>query len=181
MRNLLYLLFIGLFIAGCNLIKSEDDPCGPQHDEFFRFNNGGTLFGIDFPTNTYVESNNRVFQWSTPLFENVCPKKHVGVSATFQLDINQQLPVNTRVFSAFAFFFEQSIPFQDLNQVGESEFRDYNGDFGLKQAFDPDPGWFNVYVEIEFPTTGVYSQDSLYLLTVWKNVDLFVSYKEFKE
>lgn len=115
------------------------------------------------------------------LFENVCPKEHVDVLATFQLEANPQLPLTTRVFSAFAFFFEQSIPLKESSFTGDSEFRDHEGNFGLKQAFDPDPGWFNVYVEIEFPTTGVYSQDSLYLLSTWKNVDLSVFYKEFKK
>ena len=96
------------------------------------------------PSNTYVKDGDRVFQWTTPLYENVCPKEHVSVQATFQLDPNQMLPLETRVIAAYAFFFEENIPVTETSAMGNSEFRDHESNFGIKQAFDPDPGWFNV-------------------------------------
>ncbi|MFQ5445644.1 MAG: hypothetical protein ACE5FF_01815 [Saprospiraceae bacterium] len=73
------------------------------------------------------------------------------------------------------------MPVKETSITGNSEFRDHEGAFGLKQAFDPDPGWFNVYAEIAFPSTGVYAQDSNYLMSVWKNIDISVFYKDFKK
>ncbi|MFQ5445643.1 MAG: hypothetical protein ACE5FF_01810 [Saprospiraceae bacterium] len=101
------LLFgLSLFFCACGII-SQDDPCGPAHDDFQRFNNGGTLFGIDEPSNTYVQDGNRVFQWTTPLYENVCPKEHVNILATFQLEPNPMLPIETRIIAAYAFFLKR--------------------------------------------------------------------------
>ena len=131
-------LLLMMSLASCDII-SKDDPCGPNNHGFERFNNS-SLFGINEPTHTYIESGNRVYQWSTPFYENICPEEHINVSVTFQLATNPLLPVETRVKGDYAIFFEPGIPFEKKNINGDSDFRHHKGDFGIMNAFDKIPG-----------------------------------------
>ncbi len=177
LQKILFFFFL-LGWAGCDLFSSDDDPCGPVQHQLNVFANNGS--NIDPPTFTTIRDGNRIFEWRTPFYENVCPNEHIEVTAIIELATNPVIPVETRVVADYSLVFEVDIPFNEMGTNGSGEFRNYKGDFGIKHAFDSDPGWFSVRTEISFNTTGNFEQDSLYLLDVWSYIDLTVMYKEFK-
>ncbi len=149
-------LALFVFISSCDLL--DESPCGPKTlKEFYLI--GSSIVQKD-QFNSYMEGNNRVFQWSQ-LVENVCTDEHVQttfrIAVTDATDVPKyQLKARARV--SYQFLYENST---NLNLVDA----DFKGELntGLKGAFPDLHGWFTHTVEIYFPSKGSYDADFNYL------------------
>lgn len=176
------LLGVAIFpLSSCDLLAPNDDEvsCGPTEritKEFFEAENNAS----HNPTITYLDGNDRHFQWSTDLIEDACIDKHVFVEGYFSLKPRNESPifVDTKVFASFGGLFETNIPYRtEQNQI-DAVLVDHDGDFGLRSAFTEGPGFFRVSAEIVFNTLGDYTQDSIYLREVWQSGEIRVSYNK---
>ena len=63
-----------------------------------------------------------------------------------------------------------------MNRIG-ADFKG-NGEAGLKQAFDMDPGWFTQTLEVYFPTKGSYNADTAFLKENVISVEMMTKYRK---
>lgn len=168
--KLLTCLTIAFIISGCDLF--DDSPCGPK-ETLDIYLLGSSI--VDSTTNvyySYTEGNNRVFQWSQ-LVENVCAVEHVKFNARVALLNENTTGVSARSRVSWLFLFEEQI---ELKKTG-SDIKG-SGEAGLKQAFDPEPGWFTGAVEVYFPTKGSYKLDTAFLKKNIISVELMANYRK---
>jgi hypothetical protein len=172
-----YLLLAGavLFLLISCSKDNKPSPCGPKSNASkFWLRLGNSLFkNFDGLPHTYMEGNNRVFQWSDEV-TNVCPDEHVKVECEVEMS-NAASPVGARGRVDWLILFERKITMTRNGNTFKG--RD---EVGLKQAFNQDPAFFFPVVEVFFPTKGSYSADSAFLLEHVAKVTYRADYKVFK-
>jgi hypothetical protein len=125
--------------------------------------------------NSYMENNNRVFQWSE-LIEKVCTEEHVNSKFTIYLtDFKYADLINVRGKISWQFLYEDKI---ELKQNANS----FEGvlSTGLKGAFPDIEGWFVPAVELYFPTKGSYFADEDYMREALFGVGIEADYNGLK-
>lgn len=168
--KLLTCLALVALMTGCDLF--DDSPCGPK-ETLDIYLLGSSI--VDSTTNvyySYMDGNNRVFQWSK-LVEEVCALEHVKFDARVALLDETTSGVSARSRISWLFLFEEQV---ELTKSG-SDLKG-SGEAGLKQAFDPEPGWFTGAVEVYFPTKGSYKQDTAFLKKNIISVELMAKYRK---
>jgi hypothetical protein len=170
-----HLLLAGVILFSLLIACTKDDKatlCGPQK-----------VFILALPVNkltdssgggfhTYMEGNNRVFQWSE-LIENVCSDEHVRVSCEVSLH-NINAPIIARARISWSLLFERKI------NLTKTENKIRGGDeAGLKQAYGDAPGSFVPTLEIPFPSRGSYSADTTFLTDEVMSIYLEARYWEY--
>jgi hypothetical protein len=178
MKNKLLLataIVFTLFI-NCSKDKQDSSLCGAKtNSSKFWLRIGNSLFqNFDGLPHTYMEGNNRVFQWSD-FVENACPHEHVKVACEVELS-NAASPVSARGRIDWFILFEHKI-----TMTRSGNFFKGTGDAGLKQAFDTDPASFSPVVEVFFPTKGSYSADSAFVLEHVAKVSFIADYRVYKQ
>lgn len=172
MKNHLLPFVLVCFLAftACDLF--DDSPCGTR-ETYDLYLLGSSI--VDSTTGvyySYMDGTNRVFQWSS-IVENVCPDEHVKIEARVALLDETTTGFTARAGASWLFFFEEIF---DLKKNG-SDLKG-NGEAGLKQAFDMDPGWFVPQLEVIFPTKGNYSLDTAYLKQNIISVEMMAKYRK---
>lgn len=175
MKQLLYTSFFLSLVTftACDLV--DDSPCG-EHETADLYLLGSSI--VDTTTGiyrSYMDGSNRVFQYSE-LVENVCPLEHVKGEFRVALLDETTTGISARADISWFFFFEERI---ELIKNG-SDMKG-NVEAGLKQAFDPDPGWFVHAVEVYFPTKGSYSADTAFLKNNVISVESMARYRHFSK
>jgi hypothetical protein len=164
------ILILSLFTA----CSKEDEKCGASQNFVYAKYLNGIVDDPGGVFNTYMEGNNRVFQWSD-IVENVCPHEHVKANYTVGM-LNAASPITARARVDWNFLFEQNIT---MTRVG-ADFKG-NGEAGLKQAFGENKAWFVPVLEVFFPTKGSYSADTAFLKQQVIGIEMNVDYKAFKQ
>ncbi len=139
----------------CDLI--DDSPCGEKQTMDIYLLGSSILDSTTNVYYSYMGGNNRVFQWSK-LAEQVCALEHVKFEARVAFLDETTSGINARSRISWLFFFEEQV---ELKKSGND--LKGNGEAGLNQAFDPEPGWFSEAVEVYFPTKGSYKLDTEFL------------------
>lgn len=169
-NNFLVIMTIATVLSSCDLF--DNSPCGEKKTmDIYLLGSSiiDTSTGVYY---SYVEGNNRVFQWSQ-LAENVCPSEHVKFEGRVALLNETTTGISARTRISWLFFFEEQV---EMSKSG-SDLKG-KGEAGLKQAFDPDPGWFSGAVEVYFPTKGSYTLDTSFLKNNVISVELMAKYRK---
>ncbi|HMS97487.1 MAG TPA: hypothetical protein PKA12_02030 [Saprospiraceae bacterium] len=161
---------IGLFNS-CDLF--DDSPCGEKQTMDIYLLGSSILESTTNVYYSYMDGNNRLFQWSK-LAEQDCALEHVKFEARVALLDETTSGINARSRISWLFFFEEQV---ELKKSGKD--LKGNGEAGLKQAFDPERGWFSGAVEVYFPTKGSYKLDTEFLLENVISVELKANYRAF--
>ncbi|MCC6817103.1 MAG: hypothetical protein IT267_11880 [Saprospiraceae bacterium] len=170
MKNFIFLLVSILILLGLNSCKLIDDllddsPCGPKSTaDIYLLGQGQTS---DKYLNTYMDGNNRVFQWSE-LVENVCTEEHIISEfriAMFDPSSITRLNIKARGKVSYQFLYEKNIELQPIGLEFKAKL-----ETGIKNAFvAPDlNGWFVHSVEVYFPTKGSLEADKNFLFPIDK-------------
>ncbi len=173
-----HLLLAGVILLSLLISCSKDNkssPCGSKKTASnFWLRIGNSLFqNFHGLPHTYMEGNNRVFQWSDEV-TNVCPDEHVKVECEVELS-SPTSPVSARGRVDWLILFERKITMTRNGNIFKG-----SDEVGLKQAFNQDPATFFPVVEVFFPTQGSYSEDSTFLLQHVAKVTYKADYKAFK-
>jgi hypothetical protein len=163
-------IFFSLLMA-CTK-DDEATLCGPHKVFDLSLREGYIVDNSVGAFHSYMEDNNRVFQWSG-LVENVCPDEHVNVTCNVAL-FSPTSPVSARGRIDWLILFEKKIT---MTRSGD-QFTG-KGEAGLKQAFKDKPGSFSPVVEVFFPTKGSYSADTAFLKQHVYAVQLTADFWEF--
>ena len=163
-------LFISLFISGCDLL--DDSPCGPKETLDIYLLGSSIVDTAGGVFNHYTEGGNIVFQWSE-LVENVCAEEHVKANARVALLDETTTGISARANISWQFLFEEKIT---MTKTG-SDIKG-NGEAGLKQVFDKEPGWFVAAVEVYFPSKGSFALDTAFLKKNVISVELMANYRK---
>ncbi len=159
------------FLSGCTK-DDEATLCGPQKVFILALPVNKLTDSSDGGFHTYLEGNNRVFQWSE-LIENVCSDEHVKVNCEVSL-YNINAPILARARISWSLLFERNI------NLTKTENKLRGGDeAGLKQAFGDNPGYFVPALEIFFPSRGSYSADTIFLKDEVMSIYLEARYWEY--
>jgi hypothetical protein len=172
------LLLAGAILLSLFISCSKDNKpskCGGKSNSIkFWLRAGNSLFqNFDGLPHTYMEGNNRVFQWSSEV-TNVCPDEHVKVECEVEMS-NAASPVGARGRVDWLILFERKITMTRNGNVFKG-----SDEVGLKQAFNQDPASFFPVVEVFFPTQGSYSADSAFLLQHVAKVSYRADYRVFQ-
>ncbi|MEP7196321.1 MAG: hypothetical protein ABI851_07350 [Saprospiraceae bacterium] len=153
------LLLVFLSFSSCDLL--DDSPCGP-HTTADVYLLGISMLDKTY-FNTYLDGNNRVYQWSQ-LVENVCTDDHV--KSDFRVAILDETSASTynikaRAKISYQFLYEQNTELK-LNGT------DFKGNLsvGIKHAFPDLKGWFIHSIEVYFPTKGSADADYKFLFPI---------------
>ncbi len=162
-----------VFLSGCDLV--DNSPCGPRRtfDLYLLGSNIVDTTGNVF--NSYMEGNNRVFQWSK-LVDSVCTDEHVKSNFRIALLDETSAPlVKVRGVVSWQFLYERTY---DATPKGS----DYvaTAETGLKQAFPDLQGWFVPALQVYFPTKGSYDSDTAFLKEHIISVEISCNYREYK-
>jgi hypothetical protein len=149
------LIIIFLF-SSCDLF--DDSPCGSKKSvDLYLL--GSSQLNKKF-LNTYLNGNNRVFEWSE-LIENVCTDEHVKTEFRLaMLDENSANMFNLKARGkvSYQFLYEKEI---DL--ISSKNDLVGNLETGLKGAFPDLSGWFIHSIYVSFPTKGSLEADEKFL------------------
>ncbi|MEI6950098.1 hypothetical protein V9K67_23125 [Paraflavisolibacter sp. H34] len=168
-------LIMTCIALSCSKDKQDSSLCGGKSESIgFWLRTSNSLFqNFNALPTTYMEGNNRVFQWSRKV-GGVCPHEHVKVECDVELN-NAASPVSARGRVDWLLFFERKITMtRSGNYFKGAE------EVGLKQAFGEDTAWFVPSVEIFFPTKGSYSADSAFVLEHVAKVSFRADFRVYK-
>lgn len=168
MKNLIFQLVSILILLGlnsCSFIENllDDSPCGPKSTaDIYLLGQGQTS---DKYLNTYMDGNNRVFQWSE-LVENVCTEEHI--KSEFRIAMLTEssftkLNIKARGKVSYQFLYEKNIELQPIGLEIKAKL-----ETGIKNAFPDLNGWFIHSVEVYFPTRGSLEADKNFLFPIDK-------------
>ncbi|MBI1227107.1 MAG: hypothetical protein GC192_17885 [Bacteroidetes bacterium] len=173
MRQFACLVVTFAIVAVFSSCAKDDSPCGPK-DTYDLYLLGSSIVDSTAGVyNTYMDGNDRVFQWSE-LIEEACSEEHVNLDARVALLDETTTGINARARVDWSFLFEEKIPMTKSGADLKG-----NGSAGLKQAFgEGNPAWFVPVVEVYFPTKGTYGADTAFLKQNVISVELMAKYRK---
>jgi hypothetical protein len=172
MKKRLVIILTGIILIAVSCEKVDNGACGKgkfsefyvmmspwqyQYEKFTGIINKNIIY-YDYPVSGKVQFLIAYKQ------ENICPDKHIEIA--FEVDLKSsgelinKLPF--RVFGeAYWSLFYQNEEVQLFNGIEVPKYYFRSGtSIGLKQVFDSNKGFVNLFLTVEFDKQGSFSQDS---------------------
>lgn len=178
-NQLLLLAILSCPLTGC-YSTTEDTPteCGPEIHNDFQWERNKTDPWNDTTWYSYTEGNERIFQVSSALIENVCPDNHITFLILGRILLPCPRNIQVRVLYRYSLFGNTVIPEKKMNNV---EFISYEGGstFGIKQVFDEIPGSFWLQYEWVIENYQDYEVDLEYFKSVFDYAEINCTHWEY--
>lgn len=189
MKKIIYFLLsigVGILTTTCEP-DAADDPCGEAKTVVLTWGPNFTKFLEDTCFFNYIQGNNRVFQVSSEVFHNVCPLEHI--KAKFVSYINRPDSSQTERFFTMRLkyiygpfgLYGNDIPSDKIEDFQTNYHVSGGNEFGIKNAYDTDPGAF--FVELEWLMENYQDEqvDKDYFIHYIDYAAIQIDYKEYKE
>ena len=184
MKRIYKLIFIiagVISLSTCNTNKSDTTPstCGEEKRWDVDFPKEGPKPWQDPTWTSYTEGNNRVFQVSTPIIENVCSEMHIRNVFSSYFEQGSTRIIQFRLKYRYSIFGGEFLVSKQVTSGFESFVLPYDATFGIKQAYDNIPGSFWAYFEWVLSDYLDYSVDLAYFQSKFKDASGSIFYNVF--
>lgn len=168
----------------CDDPNAQEDLCGEKKDFVKIWGKGFIKFEDDTGFYNYIEGNDRVFQVSSEVLENVCPDSHIQLK--FMTIINRpdtlERKMKLRLKYRYGLFgvYGNTIYTNSIDEYTSSYDLKGEGEFGIKNAYDKEPGAFYIALEWILENYQDEQVDYNYMIQFVKSGGMEAHYKEYK-
>jgi hypothetical protein len=149
------LVFISTFFGG--LCNPEDDDagepekCGALVQKYKKWKNTDDLNPADHFVK--VDGSFAIYEYAIELIDNVCAHQHI--KGTFEVEkyLYTSLIYQAEVVYGVMFTYPIGSDLWTLNEYGDAGLATAKFEFGMKNVYGDDPGWFLPMIKIFFPAS----------------------------
>lgn len=181
--NLFLIILMMTGLSTCDDAKDED-PCGESKKPAWYWGKGFTMF-LDEPSfHNYINGNDRIFEVISPVIENVCPGQHIKVLFMSSINIPDTLVRDLTLMAEYVYgpfgIYAGEIEANEKNDFQGTYDLKGQGEFGIKNAYDQEPGAFILSLKWVMKNYQDEQVDVNYFLDNIKYAALACEYKEYK-